>query len=75
MLDSRPVHIKIVAGRFVTVLPPTDQRHDDTVWRTPKAGAHHTLMRRVSLIDGLPSGINDYITTKADKLDVEAQSI
>jgi len=73
-MDSRPVHVKIVAGRFVTVYLPTDQRHDETVWRFPKAGAHHTLMRRVSLMDGSLSGINDYIQTKADKLDSEPQS-
>lgn len=59
--DPRPVHVKIVAGRFVTVYPPTQEVHDETVWRRPKAGSHHSLVRQVATIDGRITSLNDIL--------------
>lgn len=69
MIDTRVVHVKVVGGHFVTVLPPAEQSAaDDVVWRVPKAGARHSFMRHVQTHDGV-TALLDYTQTRADKRD------
>lgn len=66
-----PIAIKevVINGErhLVKVYPPTEEIHDEVVWRHPKAGSHHSIMRQVAALDGR-------ITTISELADDEDQS-
>lgn len=61
MLEPIAIKEVIINGErhLVKVYPPTEEIHDEVVWRHPKAGSHHALMRQVAALDGRITSIND----------------
>lgn len=55
MNDSRSIHIKVVGGRFVTVLPPGPVETDETVWRVRKPRPNYEYAG-LSIIEDLADG-------------------
>jgi hypothetical protein len=64
-IDPRPVHIKLldVCGKthFVSVMWPSDQRHDETVWAHVKG---RDTQRLVPFVYEGPSLLGGYSATK-----------